>query len=934
MIRATRSRSASIQPHARHCNAADLASSAKKIQKMIAKTAFLELLEDIKKNGGNSSRNYGEYKKTINRYHALGHTWMNRRHLTYQMERHLLLKDSLPKTCNISNATDDMSTLTPGDHIADVNTQDASSCNIGGRPKGSTCTAKENYTLVLKKATTDASILYQKEKMAAEAEKRNVSKGRLKQIVQQIENERGLPPNTIPLSTIRNRILRNNVNADVESSLSPLKNVEPIIVEYCVRLARIGNALNKDQVISLAEDVIHGTSIANDLAKFKSDRKIKDIYHHSIDNQQRVIVGEGWYNNFMKRNKYKIKRQRLKVKDRQRLTYCTYPNFQIMYETVYEDMVKCGIAIKLDKEVLVNYNGEIVYEDNESDGLPTKYIITNTYLLVFVDETGNNTNQKADPFRGNEKRIVPSSGDGFGLAGAVNDNHFTFLCFQSGSGEPIMCAIIFKSERKKCEIPETWKSGIDIRKLRNETILPDSQDDIAKLYIEEETLNGGALGGGPVCTFRGKTIACYCTCSPNASITSSILTDLLRTIDKHEVYDRVEGTKPLLLLDGHHSRMDLEFLEYINQPGTEWNVCIGVPYGTHLWQVADSSQVNGKFKIEMTKEKCQYMKYKTNTTGLLVTDIVPIVNGAFKQSFANVANAKKAIAERGWGPALNYRLLLDDRLSLRPTEEAVNQPVTTATTTSIVDEQGSVTLTFNMKKGWFSEMTDVLLDRRNQDKGREEAIQEKMSQMKNQTKHMELIRNLPKISSGKLMSNGWLHLDETVRDNKRQQQEMNQELEKQRLAKRQKQQDGQHQRYQTAINKCIETKQTLTMADLTALMKQATEKGDSPVRKGRTDIIQQLERRINRLAKYLPSSSFQTVMAHIVTQPVTKTKKNKTYPSDMFHNLGVGNMSDFEVLGTSGTANATSSEIENDNISEDVASTLLNLATGGLHFCL
>jgi hypothetical protein len=691
--------------------------------------------------------------------------------------------------------------------------------------------------------------------------------------------------------------------------------------------------LNKDQIISLAKDVIHRTSIADDLAKFKTARKIKDIYHHSSNNQQRVIVGDGWYNNFMKRNKDKIKRQRLKVKDRQRLTYCTYPNFKIMYETVYEDMVKCGIAKKLERDVLVNLDGEIVTDANDSDGLPTKYIITNPDLLVFVDETGNNTNQKSDPFRGNEKTIIPSNGDGFGLAGAVNDDHFTFLCFQSGSGEPIMCAIIFKSERKTGEIPQSWKTGIDIRKLRNEAILPDSQNDVAQLYLDNETLEDGAIGGGPVCTFRGKRIDCYCTCSPNASITSAILTDLLRTIDKHQVYDRLQGTKPLLLLDGHHSRMDLEFLEYINQPGTEWNVCIGVPYGTHLWQVADSSQINGKFKIEMMKEKHEYMKYKMNDTGLLITDIVPIVKGAFQRSFSNVSNARKAIAERGWSPALNYRLLLDERLSLRPKESPVNQPVATAIST-VAEDQGSVTLTFNMNDGWFTEMTDVLLDKRNQDKGREQAIQQKMSLMENKQKHIDLIRNLPKISSGKLMSNGWLHLDETVRDNKRKQKAINDELEAQRKAKRQKQQDGQQQRYQSAINKCIETKQTLTMADLTALTKQATEKGDSPVKKGHTDLMQQLERRVNRLAKYLPLSSFDSVMNHIVTQPASKTKENNNIQTDMFHNLVVGNMSDFGASGTNCTVDDTSSHRDNINISEDVASTLLELANGSSHFCL
>jgi hypothetical protein len=78
---------------------------------------------------------------------------------------------------------------------------------------------------------------------------------------------------------------------------------------------------------------------------------------------------------------------------------------------------------------------------------------------------------------------------------------------------------------------------------------------------------------------------------------------MLQYIDSFNVYNCSEGTKPLLLLDGHHLQMELEFLEYINQPANKWHVCIGVPCGTHLWQVADSSQVNGRFKIEIAKEK-------------------------------------------------------------------------------------------------------------------------------------------------------------------------------------------------------------------------------------------------------------------------------------------------------------------------------------------
>jgi hypothetical protein len=47
-------------------------------------------------------------------------------------------------------------------------------------------------------------------------------------------------------------------------------------------------------------------------------------------------------------------------------------------------------------------------------------------LVVFVDGTGCNTNQKSDLLNGNEKRIVGRNNyDGFGLIGVVTDNHYS-----------------------------------------------------------------------------------------------------------------------------------------------------------------------------------------------------------------------------------------------------------------------------------------------------------------------------------------------------------------------------------------------------------------------------------------------------------------------------------------------------------------------------
>ena len=44
--------------------------------------------------------------------------------------------------------------------------------------------------------------------------------------------------------------------------------------------------------------------------------------------------------------------------------------------------------------------------------------------------------------------------------------------------------------------------------------------------------------------------------------------------------------------------------------GTKWNACVGVPYGTSYWQVGDSSEQNGCFKMALTKYKRELLRRK------------------------------------------------------------------------------------------------------------------------------------------------------------------------------------------------------------------------------------------------------------------------------------------------------------------------------------
>jgi hypothetical protein len=48
----------------------------------------------------------------------------------------------------------------------------------------------------------------------------------------------------------------------------------------------------------------------------------------------------------------------------------------------------------------------------------------------------------------------------------------------------------------------------------------------------------------------------------------------------------------------------------------------GVPYATHIWQVADASSLNGAYKVELAKAKLKYIE-KRETPKFEPTDIVP-----------------------------------------------------------------------------------------------------------------------------------------------------------------------------------------------------------------------------------------------------------------------------------------------------------------------
>ena len=157
------------------------------------------------------------------------------------------------------------------------------------------------------------------------------------------------------------------------------------------------------------------------------------------------------------------------------------------------------------------------------------------------------------------------------------------------------------------------------------------------------------------CEFEGKQITTFYCCSENGGITSKLLKEMLKKIDKHETFDRSDGIPLFLLLDGHGSQFQLDFLENVNDvcdEGHKWNVCVGVPYGMSYWQVGDSAQQNGSFKIALSWAKMALLEKKSQARqpfAIEKSDIVPIVSDAWEKSFCQVQSNLKAVAEHGWG---------------------------------------------------------------------------------------------------------------------------------------------------------------------------------------------------------------------------------------------------------------------------------------------
>jgi hypothetical protein len=279
------------------------------------------------------------------------------------------------KRDHINHLVQKMERTQPED--ADADAEDAAAAavlitpvNKAGRPKGSTVAAKRKQETLHQDACTWASKQLLQLKADAKAKDVKLAPGTLKSIVKQANIKFRLDDkHLVKQETIKTRVRRGNPTGRMKT---PMELIEPLLVGFCIRASRIGEPLNREVFLDLANSLIEGTPTQEKVEQWKA--KIKAAKNK---------LGNGYYSAFMKRNQEHIKRGRGYKKDTNRVLWGTYQNLLHMYDKIYALLEEVGHAIKLDLPVWMNKQGQIVDSQGSAFGMQVELELTHPERVCF-----------------------------------------------------------------------------------------------------------------------------------------------------------------------------------------------------------------------------------------------------------------------------------------------------------------------------------------------------------------------------------------------------------------------------------------------------------------------------------------------------------------------------------------------------------------------
>ena len=537
-----------------------------------------------------------------------------------------------------------------------------------GRKKGTSKVAIKEKQLLHHKAKEKVTELYfcHYQKYRTKSNKKRSNKGTYVSIFNKVKHEMKLDDSfKFSYESCRSRIRREKLFPNGIGCKSPLIDVEPKFIEIILSMSDIGCPVSVGETICLLQSLINNTPAQERLKDFQ--RKIFHARgHYDVAEDYLGTITKNYYYGFMRRYQHIIQSSRGRRFEVARQNWTNYTNFSNMYIDIERMLVESKLAITLPEPFWMNREGVRVEDVKESYGCKVQTDFTFPQCCIVMDEVGGDLNMMNDGFIGG-KKFLCRTGDTAKMNATKKTRKFTLLGVTNMIGDPIMCVVIFEGKERNI----LMESGIDPMHPKCDSFDWDSFDAENNYDIFMENFGTGKLfPGGPVCEFEGIKIPTMVRYSDKGSITGAILRDILQTIDELNVFQsyRDKGVVPFLLVDGHQSRFHTDFLKYITNNEHRWKVSIGVPYGTSLWQVGDSPQQNGRYKVGLSEAKKMFIEKRIQNfcseMELLSTDIIPMINFAWSLSFADKHGNKQAISQRGFYP-LNKNLLL--RTDLRRT---------------------------------------------------------------------------------------------------------------------------------------------------------------------------------------------------------------------------------------------------------------------------
>jgi hypothetical protein len=130
--------------------------------------------------------------------------------------------------------------------------------------------------------------------------------------------------------------------------------------------------------------------------------------------------------------------------------------------------------------------------------------------------------------------LLKAKGQTTEVTATASDAHFTVLGFTAGTGEPVICAIIFAAS----EMTQELQLGVDIW-----APMVEGDGSIRGNYGP-----GKQYPGAPTCNFCGIFVPRLICCSLKGGITSELLQAMLECMNLLDLFPRMhDGPLPLLL---------------------------------------------------------------------------------------------------------------------------------------------------------------------------------------------------------------------------------------------------------------------------------------------------------------------------------------------------------------------------------------------------